>query len=241
MVQPPCISNQVTVRPPPPPPRGKAGNEMKPRPASASLPPRCGSGTPGSLRSVTSTRITPFAVSTATVSPGAPEPLRRILLTQRLVHEQCCHIPALVPRAKHPVHECAGDPRTLRPPRKRHGLPDRPSHQRNRPSPPAPARGSVRAVGRAHTGMHPRLGGARQAGHAASVARPWPSAESRRCTPTATTVHTDRRNCAHRPSLQHGSPSAMRPWTAQYDGLQRDKVTHAGTEKKRPASARICS
>jgi hypothetical protein len=83
--------------------------------------------------------------------------------------------------------------------------------------------------------------GVRQAGHAASMARPWPSAESRRCTPTATTVHTDRRNCAHRPSLQRGRPSAMRPWTAQYDGLQRDKVTHAGTEKKRPASARICS
>ena len=36
--------------------------------------------------------------------------------------------------------------------------------------------------------------------HATSAARPWPSAESRRCIPTATTVHTDRRNCAHRPS-----------------------------------------
>jgi hypothetical protein len=26
-------------------------------------------------------------------------------------------------------------------------------------------------------------------------------------------------------------PSALRPWTAQYDGPQRDKVTHDGTEK----------
>jgi len=26
----------------------------------------------------------------------------------------------------------------------------------------------------------------------------------------------------------------MRPWTPQYDGLQRYKVTHDGTEKKRP-------
>jgi hypothetical protein len=68
--------------------------------------------------------------------------------------------------------------------------------------------------------------------------RPW---NRRRCAPTATTVHTDRRNCAYRPSLQHGRPSAMRPWTAQYDDLQRSKVTHAGTEKKRPASARIRS
>jgi hypothetical protein len=112
---------------------------------------------------------------------------------EKLVREQCCHVPAPVSRAEHPVHECAGDPRTLRPPRKRHGLPDRPSHRRNRPSPPAPTWGSVRAAGRAHTGMHARLGGARQAGHAARVARPWPSAE----TPT---VHTDRHNCAHRPS-----------------------------------------
>jgi hypothetical protein len=36
-------------------------------------------------------------------------------------------------------------------------------------------------------------------------------------------------------------PSAMRPWTPQRNGLQRDKVTHHGTEKKRPASARIRS
>ena len=31
-------------------------------------------------------------------------------------------------------------------------------------------------------------------------------------------------------------PSAMRPWTPQHGGLQRDKMTHHGTEKKRPAS-----
>jgi hypothetical protein len=37
------------------------------------------------------------------------------------------------------------------------------------------------------------------------------------------------------------NPSAMRPWTTQYDGLQRYKVTHTGTAKKRPASARYRS
>ena len=36
-------------------------------------------------------------------------------------------------------------------------------------------------------------------------------------------------------------PSAMRPWTPQHNALQHYKATHAGTEKKRPASARICS
>jgi hypothetical protein len=29
-------------------------------------------------------------------------------------------------------------------------------------------------------------------------------------------------------------PSAICPWTPQHGGLQRDKVTHDGTEKKRP-------
>src|ERR1022692_408517 len=34
---------------------------------------------------------------------------------------------------------------------------------------------------------------------------------------------------------QARTPSAIRPWTPQYDGLQRDKVKHSGTEQKRPA------
>src|ERR1017187_8913308 len=46
---------------------------------------------------------------------------------------------------------------------------------------------------------------------------------------------------AHRPSWRHPRPSAMRPWTPQHNGLQRYRVTHTGTEKKRPASARIRS
>jgi hypothetical protein len=36
-------------------------------------------------------------------------------------------------------------------------------------------------------------------------------------------------------------PSAMRPWTPQHNALQRYKVTHAGTEQKRPASTRYRS
>jgi len=82
---------------------------------------------------------------------------------EKLAHQQGGHVTARVPRAEYPVHKRASDPRPLRPSRKSHGLPDRLSHQRNRPSLPAPARGSVRAAGRAHAGMHARLGGARQA------------------------------------------------------------------------------
>ncbi len=39
----------------------------------------------------------------------------------------------------------------------------------------------------------------------------------------------------------HRFPSAMRPWTPQHGGIQRIKVTHHGTEQKRPASTRIRS
>ncbi len=82
----PCdISNQVTVRLPrrrQPHRVARRATRWSPRPSSASLPAGRGSGTSGPLRSVTSTRITPSAILTATVtvSPGAPEPLCRRLL-----------------------------------------------------------------------------------------------------------------------------------------------------------------
>jgi hypothetical protein len=37
------------------------------------------------------------------------------------------------------------------------------------------------------------------------------------------------------------TPSAICPWTPRHSGLQRYKMTHDGTEKKRPASTRISS
>jgi hypothetical protein len=55
---------------------------------------------------------------------------------------------------------------------------------------------------------------------AASGARPWPSMKQ-------PTVRTDR--------FRAPIPSAMRPWTSRQSGPQRDKVTHHGTYKKRPA------
>jgi hypothetical protein len=100
-----------------------------------------------------------------------------------------------------------------------------------------------------HTRMHARLGAARQAwttrprGPSVAVRETADGAHrpSQLCTPTVVTVHADRRKCARRAPLPHGRPSAMRPWTAQHHGLQRYKVTRAGTEEKRPASARIRS
>jgi len=93
---------------------------------------------------------------------------------------------------------------------------DRPAGRRGRPAQP----GRERQAGT----RPPRI---------LSVARPW----SR---PPSVAVR-ERADGAHRPSLWHGRPSAMRPWTSQHNGLQRYKVTHAGTEQKRPASARIRS
>jgi len=52
------------------------------------------------------------------------------------------------------------------------------------------------------------------------AARPWPSVEK-------PTVRTDRDGAQ--------IPSAMRPWTPRHSGPQRYKMTHHGTEKKRPA------
>jgi len=84
----------------------------------------------------------------------------------------------------------------------------------------------ISAPPRGHTGMHARLSGACQAG-----TRGWrgPSVAVR----GKPTVHTDR------PGGR--TPSAICPWTPRHSGPQRYKVTHDGTEKKRPASTRIRS
>jgi hypothetical protein len=56
--------------------------------------------------------------------------------------------------------------------------------------------------------------------NAAGAARPWPSVEQ-------PTVRTDRDGAR--------IPSAIRPWTPRHAAPQRYKMTHHGTEKKRPA------
>jgi hypothetical protein len=78
----PCdSSNQVTVRPPRrrrhPHRVASPATSCSPRPPSASRPAGRGSGTPGPLRSVTSTRtvLSQALTATVTVSPAAPEPL----------------------------------------------------------------------------------------------------------------------------------------------------------------------
>jgi hypothetical protein len=74
--------------------------------------------------------------------------------------------------------------------------------------------------------MHARLGDARQASTRPRRGPSVRSVENPAVTPTV---------------LPAQNPSAMRPWTPQFNDLQRDKATHHGTEQKRPASERIRS
>jgi hypothetical protein len=153
-------------------------------------------------RSVTSTRTTPPTARTAivTVSPSAPEPLCRTLLLNSSLTSSAASSRTDAP-GRAPGRERPGNPGPLRPPGHRHALPHRPGHQCTRLPRPAPRPGKPPRAADGHTGMHARLGAARQAGkHAASAARPWPSVESRRCAPTV---------------LMAWTPSAMRPWTPQ--------------------------
>ena len=166
--------------------------------------------------------------ATVTVSPGAPEPLCRILLPKISLTSKTADLSARVPGAEYLRDECAGGPRPLCPPGKRHALPDRqPSHHRTRPSPAAPPRETGRAAG-GRREMHAQLSRERQAADNGlrgplSVARPSSRPPSVAVRAKPTVPHT---------APGPGFPSAMRPWTPRYDGLQRYKVTHAGTEKK---------
>ena len=218
-------SNQVTVRPPRcrhPHRAARPATRCSPRPPSASRPAQESSGTPGPLRSVTSTRTRPSPALTATVTvpPRSARPAVSDTIAEQLAHQQRGVVPARVPGTEHPGCERGGDTRPLLPPGHRHALPDRyPSHQRTRPSPPSTIPGeSHRAAGRTHVD-------ARSTQRLTSSRTP-----SRRGLSVAVrgkpTVHTDR------PGAR--ILSAMRPWTPRHRDLQRYKVTHGGTRRKRP-------
>ena len=127
-------------------------------------------------------------------------------------------------RAKQAGYGRAGLPHLIGPARERRAFPNRhSSYQRTAlPARHAP-RGSTGAPG-GHTGMHARLSRERQAGtsrrieHLRTRRGPDPGQQA--------ATHT-----APRPL----SPSAICPWSPQHRGLQRPKVTHGGTERKRPA------
>ena len=87
---------------------------------------------------------------------------------------------------------------------------------------------------------------AHQRTHLPGLRRPWKSrgsANTPGCAPeTAANVTPEHapgrapqpRQAATHTVPWHRFPSAMRPWTAQHDGLQRDNLTHHGTNENGP-------
>jgi hypothetical protein len=149
------------------------------------------------------------------------------VIAEKLADQECRVSPAWVPRAEHPGHERAGNPRTLRPSGNRHALPNRYLAISARVLPRPPSGEAHRVTGVRARAMHARLSRHRQAGNA------------RQRSPSVAVRETA--DGAHRPSWWPRFPSAMRPWTPQHSDPQRDKVIHAETVTKRPASAHTCS
>jgi hypothetical protein len=225
--------------PPPAPPRRKARNKLKPpttfRVTARRTQLRC--PLPGAIGNLYPDEALPGSDHDRDRLPGSTRAAVPDRITEDLADQQLRRLSARVSGAEHFPDERAGGTRPLRPPGKRHALPDRhPGHHRTRPSPPAPPRETGRAAG-GRREMHAQLHRERQAAHGPppptwSVARPWsrPPSVAVRAKPTVP-----------RTAPWPRFPSAMRPWTPQHNALQRYKVTHAGTEKKRPASARYRS
>ena len=233
--------HQATAAPPSPaPPRREARDELKPATAFrvAARRTQLRRPRPGSVGDLDPDGTVSGDDRDRDRLPGSTRAAMTDRITEDLADQQDRHIPARVSRTENLTHEPASSPRPLCPPGKRHALPDRqPSHHRTCPSPAAPPRETSRAAG-GRRDMHAQLRRERQAGatgsaRTSSVARPWSRPPSVAVRGTADGMH--------RPSWRHPRPSAMRPWTAQYDGLQRYKVTHDGTETKRPASTRYRS
>src|SRR5580704_10442896 len=115
----------------------------------------------------------------------SPRPAMPDTSAEQLAYQQGGVSPVRVTGTEHPADERAGDPHPLRPPGHRHALPDlRPSHPRTRlPRPPGPGKSpgpAGRMYGNARSTQ--RLTSSRNTRPAQP--RPWPSVESRRCTPT---------------------------------------------------------
>jgi len=191
-----------------------------PRLPSASPPQARNCGTPLPPQSVTSTRTTPPAGRTATVTvpPAAPDRLCRTLLPNSSPAGR--RHPRTGARDRAPRRRTRGRPAPAppaRPPSRSPGSAAQPSAH---PPSPAACPRQITGVGGPCVRMHARLSGLRQAG---TRDRRGPSVAVR----GKPAVHTDR------PSGR--TPSAMRPWTPRHSGPQRYKMTHHGTEKKRPA------
>lgn len=151
--------------PPPSSPRSEARNELKPATAFR-IPPDTGQVRhPGSapIGDLDPDNPVPRADRVRDVSLGSPDRLCRILLPNSSLTSGTAASPHGCPGPSTLADERSGQPRPLYPPGKCHGLPD---HYPVISAPPSqlPTPRETRGPPGGHTGMHARLGGARQSG-----------------------------------------------------------------------------
>jgi hypothetical protein len=164
--------------------------------------------------------------------PGAPDRLCRTLLlkisltSKRAASRQGCPEPSTSEK-----NERAARARSARLASVTLSLTASPAITRTRPSrPPRPGKpaGQPADAGTCTLTSAANVKPAQRARRGpSSVARPWSRPPSAAVRETA--------DGAHRPSWRAPCPSAMCPWTPQHPALQQYKVTHHGTEQKRPA------
>jgi hypothetical protein len=143
--------------PPRPPPRREGSNELKPAPAfritaggTQYRRPR-----PGSVGDLDPDHAVPYPDRDRDRLPSSARAGVPDRITEGLADQQFSVIPARVPGAEHRAYERTGGTGPLRPPRKRHGLPDPyPSHQRTR-LPGRPRPGKSRGPPGGHNGYTP--------------------------------------------------------------------------------------
>jgi hypothetical protein len=145
----PC--HHPPAAPSPAPPRREARNELKPAAAFRITARRTQlrRPRPGAIGDLDPDDAVPGPDRDRDRLPGSTRAGVPDRITEDLADQQDGHISARVPRAEYLTHELAGGPRPLRPPGKRHALPDRhPGHHRTTPFPGRPRPGKPAGQGR---------------------------------------------------------------------------------------------
>ena len=171
-----------SARPPPPPARRQARNELK-APAAFRIPASSVKLRPLGRSSghLHTDKTVPHADRHHDRPRRSARPLCRTLVPTARSQQAASSPPGARDRAPRP--RTRSDPRPLRPPGHRHAPPDlRPSRQRRR----LPGRRTQQITGRQAVRSRCALDSAADVKPepAAGAARPWPSVESRQCTPT---------------------------------------------------------
>ena len=207
---------------PPPPPRREARNELKP-PAAFRIPAsrvKLRHLRAAAIGHLHADKTVPRADRDRDRPARSARPAMPDTIAEQLAHQQGGVIPARVPGTEHPADERAGDPRPLRPPA------TVTLSRISRPALSAPA-----FPGRPVPGKSPGPPG-RMYEYARSTQRLTSSRSPRPARPVR--GRPWKADGAHRPSQGPDAVRYMSVDTATR-GPQRYKVTHGGTEKKRPA------